>query len=122
MMENNIMKDDFYKQLTDDKKQMCDLCEDWGIGDCEKCELFSHFSLQNNKQEVNNMNIVLYTIGCPNCEVLEKKLEQKKINFVKVSDEETLDAKGFRDSTFPLLEVDGVVMNYKTAIQWINNY
>ncbi len=64
---------------------------------------------------------VLYTIDCPSCIILEKKLKQKNIEFIKVFDKETLIAKGFGDSTFPILEVDGVTMNYKTAIQWINN-
>ena len=67
------------------------------------------------------MNIVLYTIGCKNCDVLEKKLGQKNISFLRVSDEETIRTKGFGDSSFPILEVDGVAMNYKTAIQWVNN-
>ena len=67
------------------------------------------------------MSIVLYTIDCPNCLVLEKKLKAKNIEFLKVSDKETIIAKGFGDSAFPILEVDGVVMNYKTAISWINN-
>ena len=67
------------------------------------------------------MNVVLYTIECPKCVILEKKLEAKNIKFLRVSDEETIRAKGFGDSTFPILEVDGVVMGYKTAIQWANN-
>lgn len=78
------------------------------------------YSLQKNK-EVNNMNIVLYTIDCPNCLILEKKLKAKNIKFFRVSDKETIIAKGFEDSLFPILEVDGVTMNYKTAIQWVNN-
>ena len=67
------------------------------------------------------MSIVLYTIDCPNCLVLEKKLKTKNIEFLKVSDKDTIIAKGFGESAFPILEVDGVVMSYKTAIQWINN-
>lgn len=67
------------------------------------------------------MNIVLYTIDCPNCLILEKKLEARKVKFLRVSDEETIRAKGFGDSSFPILDVNGVVMNYKTAIQWVNN-
>ena len=67
------------------------------------------------------MDIVLYTIDCPKCIVLEKKLKEKNIGFLKVSDEETLVAKGFGDSSFPILDVGGIVMNYKTAISWINN-
>lgn len=67
------------------------------------------------------MNIILYTIDCPKCLILEKKLKAKNIEFLKVSDIDIIKAKGFGDSFFPILEVDGVVMNYKTAIQWVNN-
>ena len=115
------MKDNFYSRLADDEKQTCDLCRDWNLRSCEKCEFVSRFSYQNNQQEVSSMNIVLYTIGCKSCEVLEKKLEAKNIKFLRVSDQETLTAKGFGDSFFPILEVDGIIMNYKTAVQWVNN-
>ena len=67
------------------------------------------------------MNIVLYTIDCPKCIVLEKKLKSKNIEFAKVSDKEELIAKGYEDFVFPILEVEGKAMNYKTAIQWVNN-
>lgn len=67
------------------------------------------------------MSIILYTIDCPNCTILEKKLKAKNIEFIRVSDEDTIKAKGLGDSSFPILEVDGVAMNYKTAIQWVNN-
>ena len=77
--------------------------------------------LYNKKEVKRYMNIVLYTIDCKNCDILEKKLEAKNIKFLRVSDKETLIAKGFGDSAFPILEVNGVTMNYKTANQWINN-
>ena len=67
------------------------------------------------------MNVVLYTIECPNCIVLEKKLKAKNIEFLRVSDEDTIRAKGFGKSPFPILEVGDETMDYKTAIQWINN-
>lgn len=67
------------------------------------------------------MSIILYTIDCPKCLILEKKLEAKNIEYLKVSDIDIINAKGFGDSSFPILEVDGLVMNYKTAIQWVNN-
>lgn len=66
------------------------------------------------------MTVILYTIDCPKCTILEKKLKQKNIEFLRVSDKDTLVAKGFGDSIFPLLEVNGVVMQYKTAVEWIN--
>ena len=67
------------------------------------------------------MSIVLYTIDCPNCLILEKKLKAKNIEFLKVSDKEAIIAKGLGDSAFPILEIDGTMMDYKTAIKWINN-
>ena len=67
------------------------------------------------------MNVVLYTIDCPKCNILEKKLEAKNVSFSRVSDKDMLIAKGFGNSTFPILEVNGMVMHYKTAISWINN-
>lgn len=68
-----------------------------------------------------NMGIILYTIDCPNCIILEKKLKAKNIEFLRVSDRETIVAKGFGNSSFPILEVDGVAMGYRTATQWVNN-
>lgn len=67
------------------------------------------------------MNIVLYTIDCPNCIILEKKLKAKNIEFLRVSDRETIVTKGYGDFAFPILEVNGTAMSYKTAIQWVNN-
>lgn len=67
------------------------------------------------------MDVVLYTIDCPNCLVLEKKLNAKNVEFLKVSDQKTIIAKGYWDRTFPILEVGETPMDYKTAIQWINN-
>ena len=112
--ENNIICSDFYSHLSPDEKQVCDLCRDWGVGDCGDCHIY-------NRRKESDSVIVLYTIGCKNCDILEKKLEAKNIKFLRVSDEETIRAKGFGDSFFPILDVEGVVMNYKTAIQRVNN-
>ena len=50
-MENNIMNEDFYKQLDKNEKEICDLCRDWNLGDCEKCEFVSRFSDINEQEE-----------------------------------------------------------------------
>lgn len=68
------------------------------------------------------MNVVLYTIDCPNCIRLENKLNDKNIQFVKVKDIDTFKAKGYGNAHFPILEVDGVEMGFKTAMQWANNF
>ena len=46
------MDDNFYKQLTEDEKQLCDLCRDWNLGECEECELVSRYYHTKIKQEV----------------------------------------------------------------------
>lgn len=65
------------------------------------------------------MTVTLYSTHCSNCIVLEKKLKQKNIEFLEVNDIKIMEEKGFMSA--PMLEVDGVVMNYNTAIQWVNN-
>lgn len=62
--------------------------------------------------------IKLYTIGCPKCKVLEKKLQTKGIKFDICDDKNMMLDKGF--SEVPMLEVDGVIMNYKEAVDFIN--
>ena len=44
----------------------------------------------------------LYTIDCPACRVLEKKLTLKGISFEKIFDEELFERLGYID--FPILE------------------
>lgn len=64
----------------------------------------------------------LYTIECPSCKVLEKKLIAKNIPFNKVTE---FDAEQFIQSgntNMPKLEVSpGNFLEYKEAINWVNN-
>lgn len=43
-MEAKFNLDNFYNKLTDDEKQICDLCRDWNFGSCERCEFVSRFA------------------------------------------------------------------------------
>lgn len=61
--------------------------------------------------------IILYEHGCPRCKVLKMKLDQKGIKYENVTDVEVMKSKGFQEA--PKLEVDGVVMDFKTAVEWI---
>lgn len=61
--------------------------------------------------------VVLYEHGCPRCKVLKMKLDQSGISYENVNDIEVMKAKGFAEA--PKLEVDGVVMNFKEAVEWI---
>lgn len=68
--------------------------------------------------------IILYSTDCPRCKVLEKKLGQKNIDFVinKNTDDimNVANKTGFISA--PLLEVDGQVMGFEQANQFINNF
>lgn len=68
--------------------------------------------------------IVLYSTDCPRCKVLEKKLGQKNIDFVinKNTDDIMSVANKTGFISAPLLEVDGQVMGFEQANQFINNF
>ena len=63
------------------------------------------------------MNVVLYSTHCPKCKVLSSKLAQKNISYEENTDVELMTQKGF--TTVPKLEVDGVVYDFKEAVEWI---
>lgn len=61
--------------------------------------------------------IILWSTHCPRCKVLELKLKQKNINYEENNNIEEMTAKGFKEA--PKLEVDGVIMDFKQAVDWI---
>lgn len=63
--------------------------------------------------------IKMYTIECPKCMVLEKKLIAKGIEFTKVMDTKIFEELGI--DLFPMLEVDGELLDFSNAIKYINN-
>lgn len=62
--------------------------------------------------------IKLYTIDCPKCKVLEKKLDAKGIIYEITKDKEEMAAKKIYD--LPVLEVDNKILNFNEAVNWIN--
>ena len=62
-------------------------------------------------------NVILYSTHCPRCKVLTIKLQQKNIAYKEVNDVEEMTAKGFKEA--PKLEVDGVIMDFKQAVDWL---
>lgn len=61
--------------------------------------------------------IILYEHGCPRCKVLKMKLDQKGVEYETVNDINVMQAKGFNEA--PKLEVDGVIMGFKDAVDWL---
>lgn len=64
------------------------------------------------------MEITLYSTHCPRCNVLEKKLQQKKIDYKEINDTAIIEQKGYL--SVPVLEVNGKSMNFKEAVDWVN--
>lgn len=64
--------------------------------------------------------VTLYSTGCPRCDILKKKLYDKKIPFVLVTDKDVMLSMNL--TQVPVLEVDGELMEYRDAVGWVNNY
>lgn len=62
-------------------------------------------------------NIVLYTIGCPQCNALERKLEEKGIKYERNTDVEEMMNLGFEHA--PVLKVGEEFMGFKKALAWV---
>lgn len=63
------------------------------------------------------MGVILYSTNCPKCNVLKKKLSDDGINYTVEADVELMKSKGFTEA--PMLEVDGNVLNFKQAVDWL---
>ena len=63
--------------------------------------------------------LVLYSTGCPRCNVLKKKLQQKNIQYEEINDISIMEEKGYL--SVPVLEVNDTSMDFKAANDWINS-
>ena len=59
--------------------------------------------------------IILHTTGCPKCKVLKTKLENANIVYETNTDTSIMIEKGW--DTVPMLEVDGIAIDYSSAIK-----
>lgn len=64
--------------------------------------------------------IILYSTNCPKCKILEQKLKSKNIKYSEFTDVDKMIEMGF--SVMPMLEVDGVIMDFGTANKWVNEF
>ena len=65
------------------------------------------------------MNVVLYSTGCPKCNILKKKLTEVGIEFEENTSVKKMIEIGLMEA--PALEVDGDIMNFPDAVAWLNN-
>ena len=61
--------------------------------------------------------MILYSTGCPKCKVLLKKLNEKNIQYEECNDTEIMKAKGIQ--LLPVLEINGDLLDFKQATEWI---
>lgn len=62
-------------------------------------------------------SVTLFSTKCPQCKVLEMKLKQKGIEYEEVNDVEVMKKMGFTSA--PKLDVDGVIYDFKDAVNWL---
>ena len=63
-------------------------------------------------------HIILYTTHCPKCNVLKAKLDAKNISYTEIDDLARMLSLGV--TVVPVLSVDGSFMEFKTAVDWVN--
>lgn len=62
--------------------------------------------------------IIFHSSHCPRCLILEKKLKEKGIQYEENNDIQVMLDKGLEMA--PALEVDGKMMDFKEAVNWVN--
>lgn len=104
---------------------------DFGMMDCAGCYISNPINSEEKEVTTNQVTleevstdkdneILLYTTGCPQCIILEKKLDMNKIAYKKVSDfdVEELISKGINSA--PVLKVGETYLPFNLALKWVN--
>lgn len=63
-------------------------------------------------------NIILFSTGCPKCNVLKKKLDTANIEYIVIDDINQMMSLGI--TTVPVLKVDGEMLSYTDAVKYVN--
>lgn len=63
-------------------------------------------------------SIILHSTGCPKCEVLKKKLNEKGVDYTENHDVEVMFSLGL--THVPILDVNGELLEFADAVAWIN--
>lgn len=69
---------------------------------------------------MKKIKVTFHSTHCPKCNVLEKKLLQKGIAYTENNDVNIIQSLGVME--VPVLEVDGKVLRYAEAVEWVSNY
>jgi glutaredoxin len=66
------------------------------------------------------MKPILYSTHCPKCNTLKKKMEMSGIDFEVRTDQDEMKSLGV--SSAPALVVDGQVMDFIKAVNWVREH
>ena len=66
------------------------------------------------------MRVILYSTGCPKCNVLKTKMDMKGIEYTESGDIDFLIERGIMQA--PVLNVNGVLLDFVEANKWINDW
>ena len=67
-----------------------------------------------------NNKILLFSTGCPMCNVLTSKLDNAGIEYEVTDNMSEILKRGF--TTVPVLKVNDMYMGFKEANKWVNEY
>lgn len=67
---------------------------------------------------VSVKSVILYSTGCPKCDILKKKLNEKNIEFVEETSVKTM--LELNITQVPVLCVNGKMMDFTEAVKWVN--
>ena len=60
--------------------------------------------------------VILYTINCPKCIILEKELDKKGIKYIRITNKNIMLSLGFKEA--PMLKVGDKIMKFNAAYKW----
>ena len=63
-------------------------------------------------------NIILYTTHCQKCNILKAKLDEKNISYTEYDNVEFMKDMGI--TTVPVLNVNNKLLEFKSAVDWVN--
>lgn len=65
------------------------------------------------------MEIIIFSNGCPKCEVLKTKMDNANLNYKTSTDFQEIIDRGFE--TLPVLKVNNEYLDFVSAVKWIAN-
>lgn len=64
------------------------------------------------------MNVILYSTGCPKCNVLKQKLDSKLVQYTENNSVDEMMSIGI--TQVPVLSVNGELLPFPQANEWVN--